>query len=320
MSRYSCAFNGTCEQNEKGQYATLEECEEDCSGRPSADLSYIMYQYAPDTAVQDLAPHDQREVLRQLTGVTIDEEEEVAALLESLGEERSINPFFDYPDMYPFLEEWGLLDERPVQLQCGAYVVDQVLHADSYPGFSILAKLIDIASRDETMQSMEYLYKKLAPARLDALKGELGYILEGHISSNSFDFQELYEELEPLNQWILTHHELVPTALRFYTHEFQLPFVVQAYEIPELSEVVLHMLVKLEDVELIRAFVAETGVAPSFDAMWEHRKFNPKDIEEILSTEPPIYTKQEVRDVLSEYEGNDGNAEAVGMLWRYVEG
>lgn len=82
MDRYSCAFNGTCEPDPNGQYASEEECLLNCESTPDKDINYLILQYAPG-GLSTLAPSDQVEVARRLTGVVFDRNY-VSVIVEAL--------------------------------------------------------------------------------------------------------------------------------------------------------------------------------------------------------------------------------------------
>ena len=81
-TRYSCAFNGTCELDPNGQYASEEECLLNCESTPDKDINYLILQYAP-RGLSFLAPSDQVETIRRLTGVVFPRDE-VQIISESL--------------------------------------------------------------------------------------------------------------------------------------------------------------------------------------------------------------------------------------------
>ena len=65
MSRYSCSFAGQCVQNYRGLYASLEECQADCQAREAKALNYLIYQYASNEELLELALEDQLELISQ---------------------------------------------------------------------------------------------------------------------------------------------------------------------------------------------------------------------------------------------------------------
>ena len=83
MDRFTCSFAGQCEPNTYGEYASEEECRVDCQGIPNKDLRYSIYEFAPAEA-RYLAPTDQVEIVKRLTGVVLTVDE-AADTLDMLG-------------------------------------------------------------------------------------------------------------------------------------------------------------------------------------------------------------------------------------------
>ena len=79
--RYACNYNGKCETDSHGEFTTLSECQEVCQGVDNKDLHYLIGEYAPRNGM-NMAPSDQVELVRRITGFAPASSEAAVILLE----------------------------------------------------------------------------------------------------------------------------------------------------------------------------------------------------------------------------------------------
>jgi hypothetical protein len=110
MSRYACAFNGTCEPNPNGAYESLEDCQKECASISNKDVQDLIYQYSPYEALQ-LAPSDQQRIINRLTrianfgGLSVSPDEAPAVLqaLEAMPS-TGVSALASVPATWPYME------------------------------------------------------------------------------------------------------------------------------------------------------------------------------------------------------------------------
>ena len=77
MSRYlkpfACSIRGHCVPDWKGNYSSLEDCENNCQGSESADLIYLILSYDWETA-NDTTSLDKQELVKREFGLRVSKE------------------------------------------------------------------------------------------------------------------------------------------------------------------------------------------------------------------------------------------------------
>lgn len=115
-TRYSCAFNGTCELDPNGRYTSEQDCLRNCDSTPDKDITYLILQYAP-RGLSVLAPSDQVEIIKRLTGVVV-----------TRGDVSIISEAIDQLD-WRFLVTTALSEWVAEELDIPAFLVNDVLEA-----------------------------------------------------------------------------------------------------------------------------------------------------------------------------------------------
>jgi hypothetical protein len=102
QDRFSCAFNGTCEPDLTGSYASEAECQADCRSVEDKDINYLILQYAP-LGLESVAPSDRAEVIRRITGATISRS--YSLTISMLIEHQNWTSLSRFPQFRPWLSE-----------------------------------------------------------------------------------------------------------------------------------------------------------------------------------------------------------------------
>lgn len=111
MNRYSCNFKGDCEEDANGRYISRENCQRRCRGKEQKEVSYSVFEYAPQEALQ-LAPSDQQEITKRLTGLSLTaaDTRELFSVLDQEGYSVATVKTLVAENNYTELLAYGLLD------------------------------------------------------------------------------------------------------------------------------------------------------------------------------------------------------------------
>lgn len=217
MTRYSCSFRGQCEVNRTGEYQSLEDCQRECQGRDASDLNYLIYQYSPDTAVEDLAPSDQREVLRRLTTLDSDDQLLVTTLLDAFGDDGYDK--YGFEELYPYFESQGLLTDENLARSLSSSSIAKLM--ERYPN-GIPERLLRLMGQlfieEKNDEEFGELYEQVSDLDREAL-------VSGILTDYVFDMPPN----ETVNRFVITRLEVFRALLQFYRRETDLPFILEAW-------------------------------------------------------------------------------------------
>jgi len=111
--RYSCGFNGQCEANPYGEYASLTQCLHQCQSISNKDIQDLIYQYSPLEAIH-LSPTDQRRIINRLTNNLLHPHpNDLVSVLTALSllPEQGISALISIPATWPYMESLYSFDE-----------------------------------------------------------------------------------------------------------------------------------------------------------------------------------------------------------------
>jgi hypothetical protein len=175
MEHYACNFHGHCEVDDEGAFDTQELCEHQCEGSEQVDTQYTLAE------ALHLAPSDQVEVVRRLTGITVPRGRVRRAVRGLVALEEGDPRSFGLLEFHPYLQSRIAAFDRPAVLE--ALVVDATLG-------SVLGVDLEMTSRVEEPDGL-YTPK---PARPDDYTSYLQRIAKS--ASTRLDFpvlEQLYD-------------------------------------------------------------------------------------------------------------------------------
>jgi len=220
MTRYQCNFQGHCEVSPNGSYDSLEECEVNCTSQPDRDLAYLIYQYLPADASQ-LAPSDQRAIVRSLTGVTLPNPTPFLIALEEL----------NYPELSRIPELVDFIAE----------------HIELWTTYRLLAEpqlsidmLWELISREIlfplTRTDLDHVAKHIVLSHdpeliIAALETRFQVAIRSKLKQESY-----YTSFPELENWLLRDSDLSLQLVEGYIHRGDLSYPLRIWNEGELSD------------------------------------------------------------------------------------
>ena len=275
---FECNIQGQCEEREDGQFMTLEACQEDCRGVPVGDLNYLIYQYNPEQAAFDLAPHEQREVLKRLAGVDIADPVKVSELLLSLG--GGADPLMArHVELWQFLLFNGRLTTETLALAGTIPAIQELQHRPQEVTDVILRTLFLTAVTNSQTDSLSYLLTIMT------LPDFRGYF------NSSYHLVRQRVEIPLIDQWVLARPAILVDAIPYYYRREDLPLLLAAWvqsqadpagDAFDIEGTILHFTAQVPDIQLIFDFVDATGALPFFEEVLARGDVD--DITELLES------------------------------------
>jgi len=154
---YSCSLRGVCEEDPYGPFPSLQDCQRQCRGTPSVDTQLLIYQFAPEGALV-LAPSDQREVLRRLQNLDVDDPSDLREILSALGT-NDPSDLLSFPIFYPTLFQQGLLTNQNLIRNASPFALEELLRRYRHGELTgeEFKEVVKQALRKASRASLQYL-------------------------------------------------------------------------------------------------------------------------------------------------------------------